>query len=220
MIILGIDPGTNHFACSILEWNNLSVKLIECKSFKYNPQNELEHKLKKMYEDVKDLVLEYKPEVVSIEGQFFGRNARTLRSLCESVGAMKVAVLLNSDCPIIDYTPSELKITLTGKGQASKEEMIESVESKFGITLPDDEADSIAAGLAYIMFHPDEAHFNMLSPLLGEEYTMKIMQNFESKSTSHKVRTTRLVYKKDIYSILELDMNFEVDPVLKEGKTK
>lgn len=217
MIIYGIDPGLNHYACSIVDWNKDKIKLLDIRSFDYDPQRSLEHKLKLIYQEIEKITYEYCPDVVSIEAQFFGQNVRTLRSLCESVGVMKVSILNNTNAKVRDFSPAEMKQALTGKGNANKEAMISSAENLFGIDLSSDEADSIGAVMAYILFGGNETFIDMISPFVPEKNSRDLLL-FTKEEKTKKERDKFNAIKKKVFSIVESECMFryEVNSLLKE----
>jgi crossover junction endodeoxyribonuclease RuvC len=155
--IIGVDPGTNHFAATVSRLDGVVLTLLDQYSFSCDPSENLDKKLPLIY-DAFHTFLDAIPsaDILSIESQFMGRNPRTLRSLCESVGAIKLAFLdlFQEDALIRSYAPSELKIAATGMGNATKESVIGQISTRFGVDMGSDEADSVAAILAAIVLSP------------------------------------------------------------------
>ena len=158
--ILGIDPGTNHYSAALLTLRGAEITLINLYTYQYDPKKTLEYKLRAIYNDIASFLQNISPDVSVIEAQYFGGNARTLRSLCESVGAMKIAICLNSDAEIVDYTPNEIKLGLTGYGKASKQDMIDSALGMFKVDVTSDEADAIGVGINYILLNHSSDSFS------------------------------------------------------------
>lgn len=105
-----------------------------------------------MYNDLLPVIQKYNPDVIAIETQYFFRNVRTLRSLAESVGAIKLTALLNSRARICEFEPTKIKRAATEKGNAKKDVVKEAVCKMFNLPsdIPDDQSDAIACVLTYI----------------------------------------------------------------------
>jgi crossover junction endodeoxyribonuclease RuvC len=100
-----------------------------------------------------DIIKETSPEVMSIEKLFFSRNVTTAISVAQARG---VAMLTGrrAKLPIAEYTPQQIKQTLTGYGKADKKQVQEMVRIQLGLTevpKPDDCADALAAAITHYM---------------------------------------------------------------------
>lgn len=168
--ILGVDPGTNHYSAALLNFAGEEIKLLALYTYQYNPKKTLEYKLRALYNDASTFLKTISPDVAIIEAQYFGGNARTLRSLCESVGVLKIAINLHSNAEIKDYTPNEIKLAFTGYGKASKEDMILQVYELFGKRVTSDEADAIGVGVSYVILDCMSKDFSRARKKLLEQF--------------------------------------------------
>ena len=123
--VIGIDPGTTKIGFGIVDFNEINkdtslVKygLLSLKSsFSYA-------KIKEIYDLMSKISKEFKPDLVAIENQFLGRNVQTLLKLTHAKSAMILAFLNHKKKIIIEeYPPSTVKLTIAGKGNATKEEI-------------------------------------------------------------------------------------------------
>lgn len=79
-------------------------------------------KLKKIFERTLALIDEYKPDEMSLEAPFFGKNVQSMLKLGRAQGVAMAAGLYR-DLPIYEYAPRKIKMAITGKGTASKEQV-------------------------------------------------------------------------------------------------
>ena len=117
------------------------------------PHTPLDERLEEIYDGLSEIIKETSPEVMSIEKLFFARNVTTAMSVSHARG---VAMLTGrkAKLPIAEYTPMEIKQTLTGYGKADKKQMQEMVRLQLNlkeIPRPDDAADALAAAITYAM---------------------------------------------------------------------
>lgn len=121
-IILGIDPGTVVMGYGLIhvkgkELHMLNFGILQLSKLKTQPE-----KLKKIFDRVDSLILEYKPDEMAIEAPFFGKNVQSMLKLGRAQG-VAIAAALNRDIPIEEYTPKKIKQSITGSGNASKEQV-------------------------------------------------------------------------------------------------
>jgi len=105
-----------------------------------------------LYNGLQEIIDTYQPEVMVLEDQFLGRNAKTLKTLSWVRGVVMLLAAQN-EIPIVVITPTEIKQITTGKGNASKEDIRKTVSLIFGIKehLNDNVSDAIAIALSYIL---------------------------------------------------------------------
>ena len=100
---------------------------------------------------MKEIIAETNPDEVSIEKLFFSKNVTTAISVAQARG-VAILVAQQSKIPIAEYTPNQIKQTLTGYGGANKKQMQEMVRSNLNlaeIPKPDDAADALAAAITH-----------------------------------------------------------------------
>jgi crossover junction endodeoxyribonuclease RuvC len=121
-IILGLDPGTNIMGYGIICVRGSVITLLQYGVIHLNKYIGHELKLKKIFERVLNLVDEYHPDEVALEAPFFGKNVQSMLKLGRAQGVAMSAALYRS-IPIIEYAPKKVKQSVTGNGNASKEQV-------------------------------------------------------------------------------------------------
>ena len=153
MRIIGIDPGTGILGFGVIDAVGAKTTLVTAGVIKTPPHTPLDERLEEIYDGLSEIIKETSPEVMSIEKLFFARNVTTAMSVSHARG---VAMLTGrkAKLPIAEYTPMEIKQTLTGYGKADKKQMQEMVRLQLNlkeIPRPDDAADALAAAITYAM---------------------------------------------------------------------
>lgn len=154
MRILGIDPGTGRMGWAILSKDKTGEKVIDYGCLETPAHTPLEVRLNKIYEFLMELIKKQKPDQFACENLFFATNAKT----AFDVGAARGVILLaaqRSHLPIHQYTPLQIKSSLTGYGKADKHQiefMVTRILHLKETPKPDDAADAIAVALTHL-FH-------------------------------------------------------------------
>jgi len=126
-VILGIDPGTNIMGYGLIIDDGKVMKLITLGVLKLTKYSGHALKLKKIFERTLALVEEYKPDELAIEAPFFGKNVQSMLKLGRAQGVAMAAALYRN-IPIFEYTPKQIKKSITGNGSASKEQVAAMLE--------------------------------------------------------------------------------------------
>ena len=111
----------------------------------------IEIRLEEIFNGLNEIISETKPDEVSIEKLFFTRNVTTAISVAQARGVAILAAQIKK-IPIYEYTPNQIKQTLTGYGGADKKQMQEMVRTQLNlqqIPKPDDAADALAAAITH-----------------------------------------------------------------------
>ena len=153
MRIIGIDPGTGILGFGVVDYSSNKFKLVTAGVITTPAHTPLDERLEEIFDGLTDIIAETKPEVMSIEKLFFAQNVTTAMSVSHARG---VAMLTGRKArlPIAEYTPQQIKQTLTGYGKADKKQMQEMVRMQLGLTevpKPDDCADALATAITYAM---------------------------------------------------------------------
>lgn len=151
MRILGIDPGTATVGYGIIEVTNDNISVINYGFIQTSSKKPMSERLNVIYDDIKTLISTFNPDLMSIEELFFFKNAKTVISVSQARGVILLAAV-QSDIPIFEYTPLEVKVTLTGYGRSDKNEVQNSVKDILGleeIPKPDDAADALAIAICH-----------------------------------------------------------------------
>ena len=151
MRILGIDPGTGICGFGVIEIVKNKPKLVDAGVISTPPHTPLPERLEDIYDSLNEIIKSTKPDVVSIEKLFFMQNITTGISVAEARGVC-VLVAKQNKLPIFEYSPNEIKKTMTGYGHADKKQMQEMVRMTLKLEQapkPDDAADALAAALCH-----------------------------------------------------------------------
>ena len=150
-IILGLDPGTNVMGYGIIAINGSRLQLIQFGVIHLSKYEGHELKLKKIFERVLSLLDEYHPDEVALEAPFFGKNVQSMLKLGRAQG-VSMAAALYREIPITEYAPKKVKQSVTGNGNASKEQVAKMLMTLLGIKeLPKllDATDALAVALCH-----------------------------------------------------------------------
>lgn len=151
MRILGIDPGFERLGIAILEKNknDKKEKVIFSECFKTSSKLNFSKRLNLIGEEIKKIIKEYKPKILSIETLFLNTNQKTVMRVAEARGvAIYEASLLGLE--IFEASPPQIKIATTGYGRANKEQIMKMVKILVEIDknkTSDDELDAIAIAI-------------------------------------------------------------------------
>ncbi|WP_424964084.1 crossover junction endodeoxyribonuclease RuvC [Ekhidna sp.] len=127
-IILGIDPGTNVMGYGLIHCKGEKMSVIQFGVIHLSKYKNHEIKLKKIFERVTELLKEYLPDEVALEAPFFGKNVQSMLKLGRAQG-VAMAAALNRDMPIHEYAPKKVKQSVTGNGNASKEQVANMIQT-------------------------------------------------------------------------------------------
>ncbi len=151
--ILGVDPGTNILGYGLIEVDNKKTKLITMGVIKLTKFESHQLKLKEIYLQLQEIIETYLPKVLAVESPFFGKNVQSMLKLGRAQG-VSMAAAITMGLEIHEYTPKEIKKSITGNGNASKEQvsaMLSSIlNTKFDTKYLDS---SDALGAAYTYFN-------------------------------------------------------------------
>ena len=150
-IILGIDPGTTIMGYGLIHIKKNKMELIKMGILHLSKLSSHELKLKRIFERTLQLVDEYKPDELAVEAPFFGKNVQSMLKLGRAQGVAMSAALYRN-IPIFEYAPKKIKLAITGKGTASKEQVAKMLQSLLKISkLPKnlDATDGLAAAVCH-----------------------------------------------------------------------
>ena len=150
-IILGIDPGTLVMGYGLIHVQNGKLSLISLGVIKLDKFDEHSDRLKKIFERVIGLIEEYKPDELSIEAPFFGKNVQSMLKLGRAQG-VAIAAALSKNIPMTEYSPKKIKMSITGNGNASKEQVAAMLENLLNFKNDDkylDATDALGAAVCH-----------------------------------------------------------------------
>jgi len=126
--VLGIDPGTNALGYAILEKSGPNYKLIDIGIHKTPSTATHPEKLRSIFDAIMVLIKTHKPEECAIESPFFGKNVQSMLKLGRAQG-VAMAAAISQSLPVAEYAPKKIKLSVTGSGNASKEQVADMLGS-------------------------------------------------------------------------------------------
>lgn len=180
-VVLGIDPGTNIMGFGVLHVLNGKMKLIDLDVIRLEKIDDPSLKLKKIFEETTALVEKHLPDEFAIEAPFFGKNVQSMLKLGRAQG-VAIAAAISRNVPIFEYSPKKIKMSITGNGNASKEQVASMLQQLLSFkNLPKylDATDGLAAAVCH--------HFQ-LSGLKGAEKKYGSWNSFLSANEDRLVK--------------------------------
>lgn len=173
-IILGVDPGTTTMGYSLIRIEQKNIKLIALGIIELHKIKDHYLKLQRIFERITQLIDQYHPDELSIEAPFFGKNVQSMLKLGRAQG-VAIAAALSRSIPIFEYAPRKIKMSITGNGNASKEQVASFLEKMLDLKeIPKqlDATDALAAAVCH--YHQSQ---NILS-----DSTFKSWKDFINKN--------------------------------------
>ena len=151
MRILGIDPGLATVGFSVVDTDKTKMKLVTCGVISTPAHASLSSRLDRIFCDMNELISTFSPDVMSIEELFFNSNHTTAITVAEARGVLLLAAA-QAGVRIFEYTPLQVKQSVTGYGRAEKIQVMEMTKSILklnAIPKPDDTADALAMAICH-----------------------------------------------------------------------
>lgn len=151
MLVLGIDPGIAITGIAAVSEEKGKLSLISHKSLTTGTNLTIPERLERLFSQLVQFVKSVKPDVAALENLFFNTNAKTALIVGQARGVIQLA-LTQHKIPIVEYTPLQVKMALTGYGRADKnqiQQMVKTILKLPEILSPDDVADAAAIALTH-----------------------------------------------------------------------
>ncbi|MDD5083840.1 MAG: crossover junction endodeoxyribonuclease RuvC [Candidatus Moranbacteria bacterium] len=152
MKILGIDPGTAIVGWAIVEEIKGRVTPLAYGHISTSKDKRLSERLLEIAKDLTEIIRQHRPDEASVEELFFFKNVTTVMSVSQARGAI-LLTLETLRVRMFEYTPLQVKQSLTGYGRAEKKQvqmMVKNILKLDHIPKPDDTADALALALCHI----------------------------------------------------------------------
>ncbi len=120
--ILGIDPGTNALGFAVIEVEGESIRLLEIGVLHLKDKKEHTEKLREIFLEIQEIIERYLPKDLAIEAPFFGKNVQSMLKLGRAQG-VAMAAGMTMGLTITEYSPKKVKQSVTGNGNATKEQV-------------------------------------------------------------------------------------------------
>src|SRR5258708_38662722 len=157
-LILGIDPGFGRMGYAVLAAAGNDLRLVTCDAIMTPVALSYPRRLQQIYKQLGEIIAEYRPVEAAIEALFFGKNVTTAIAVAQARG-VAILTLVQRDLSIAEYTPSAVKLAVTGFGAARKEQVGYMVCQWLHLPTvpkPDDAADAAAIAICHAhMLHPN-----------------------------------------------------------------
>lgn len=159
MIILGIDPGLATVGIGVIDASRGAMRVIDYCTIETSKTSSTAERLKEIAEDLSAIIQKHHPLIAVIEKLYFETNQKTAMSVAEARGAI-LLTCTQGGLSIIEPTPLELKVAVTGDGRADKKQMAMMVARTLKIDLkgvPDDAVDALGLSLFGALTHKNKA---------------------------------------------------------------
>ncbi len=152
MTVIGIDPGVATTGFGVVRKEGSRVSLVEYGTIRTPAGIDLGLRLQTLRTEVKRLVSEHQPDAAAIERLLFSNNQKTVMDVARASGVILLA-LSECGCPVTEYSPPQVKLSVTGEGRAEKVQVQYMVRQLLRLTetpKPDDAADALALALCHL----------------------------------------------------------------------
>jgi crossover junction endodeoxyribonuclease RuvC len=149
VIVLGIDPGTAALGYGLVERKGSSLRAVDFGCVTTSPDVPLPDRLLVIHANVAELIETHHPDIVGVERLFFSRNAQSAFGVGQARGVVLLAAA-QAGIPVREATPNEIKMGVTGYGNADKEQvgrMVTVILQLAEVPTPDDTADALACAI-------------------------------------------------------------------------
>ena len=163
-IILGIDPGTTVMGYGLIKVVNNQMKFLLLNELDLKKYKDHYLKLKLIFNRTLELIENYHPDELALEAPFFGKNVQSMLKLGRAQG-VAMAAGLTRETPIFEYSPKKIKMSITGNGNATKEQVAKMLQNIFNFKKIPKNLDS-TDGLAVAVCH----YYNLNSVINNSNY--------------------------------------------------
>ena len=149
--ILGIDPGYAIVGFGVLDYDGVNFSPIEYGAVLTEAGVPFPERLRAIHEDIEFIFNKFKPDCMAIERLYFTTNQKTAIDVAQARGITVLSAAIRN-VPVSEYTPLQVKMSVTGYGKAEKKQVMEMTKSILGlaqIPKPDDAADALAIAVCH-----------------------------------------------------------------------
>ncbi len=144
--ILGIDPGYGIVGYGVIDKSGNKLTYVTHGVITTPKDEQFERRLESIYDSILEIIEKYKPNLAAIESLYFYKNEKTAIYVGEARGVILLA-LRKSGLEIVEFTPHQVKINISGYGRSEKgqvQKMVKILLNLEEIPKPDDAADALA----------------------------------------------------------------------------
>lgn len=150
-IILGIDPGTTVMGFGVVHADGQRFRLVDAGAIRFPATDDHTLKLRAIFRHTTEIIARHLPDELAIEAQFFGKNVQSMLKLGRAQG-VAIAAALQRELAVTEYAPTRVKQSITGNGNATKEQvaaMLGSILEHTGLPDSTDATDAVAVALCH-----------------------------------------------------------------------
>ncbi len=158
-IILGIDPGTLVMGYGLIAIDGTHISLVEMGILKLSARDDHAERLHLIFKKIDSLIRQHQPVEVAIEAPFYGKNVQSMLKLGRAQG-VAIAAAMGHGLQTVEYSPRKVKQSVTGRGNATKEQVWQLLQATLKFTEEDpymDATDAVAVALCH--------HYQLGSPI-------------------------------------------------------
>ncbi len=171
-IILGIDPGSIIMGYAIVTANGNTIELLKMDVLKLAAYKDAYQRLEIIHSAVCNLIQTHRPTMFAIEAPFFGKNVQSMLKLGRAQG-VAIAAAMQAAIPVTEYSPKKIKQSVTGNGNATKEQVFKMLQHIIQFEEKPhffDATDALAVALCH--------HYSTSSPVSNNKKTVKGWKDF------------------------------------------
>jgi crossover junction endodeoxyribonuclease RuvC len=150
-ITLGIDPGISSCGFGLVKCHNNKFELLDSGIIKTNSKNSISEKLQQIFSGLNKIIKNSKPDFLAVEDSFFAKNVKSLKVMSQAKGVILLAGA-QAGLSIQEYSTREVKQSVVGRGEASKNQVQYMVKTLLGIKngqLSEDASDALAVAFCH-----------------------------------------------------------------------
>lgn len=156
MRVFGIDPGSERTGYGCVETDGTRHRLVACGAVTARTADGFADRLARIHRELAVLLAECRPDFVAIENLFHANNVRSALKLGHARGVAMLAAV-QAGCPVVEYTPAEIKRSVVGYGRAEKHQVARMIALLLGLTEPPkpfDASDALAVAICHLHSRP------------------------------------------------------------------
>jgi crossover junction endodeoxyribonuclease RuvC len=184
LIVLAIDPGSVTAGFALVQKEGRKLSCLASGILKFNAKADFLHRVKDIYDQTLQLLEQYAPDEIALESLIFVKSPTALIKLAQSRGTMLAALTQKYHQRIFEYSPNQVKATVSGHGHADKESMQKILQQYLGVRefQTHDESDALAIALCHLL------HRNSPTLSTAKTKSKKQMGNQLASALAHKIK--------------------------------
>lgn len=153
MIVLGVDPGLSAMGYGVVKAEGGTHQALDWGVIHTTTKTALSSRLLVLYKGISSVIEQHRPDVVACEALIFAQNVKSALALGQARGVALLAAA-EKELTVVEYSPKEIKLTVVGQGNASKEQVTQMVKILLGLRgeqLPTDAGDALGVALSHAL---------------------------------------------------------------------